>query len=334
MINILTNYLPEHWYLYLICIICANYGITFIVKMIGLLIDNCNKKRSKLLPRCIKIFVQGFYGVINYTICFFLCKSILYIYGRFNNYKIIDDNSILILAAYICIVTLLFACLPVWEWKYRIFDTRRLTIDENKRIAPIFGELYNLSCERYGIKKFDFKIKIRMIDNEEPNAFAYGYRLVIITSGLLAKLNDNEVKGIIAHEIGHLFNEDSVRYFFNAGLTFFYTMTKSILIGIYGLVKSVEILYIVTWPLIIILCGITYIFNKIDSLSEIIYLSFSRHQEYMADKFAVSVGQQNNLLDALKVIDTSRYKGLIDHLELTHPIAQFRNEALKYGYNS
>ena len=53
---------------------------------------------------------------------------------------------------------------------------------------------------------------IHVIDNDMPNAFATGRKpeksAVAVTSGLLRRLNRDELQGVIAHEIGHIKNYD------------------------------------------------------------------------------------------------------------------------------
>jgi heat shock protein HtpX len=54
--------------------------------------------------------------------------------------------------------------------------------------------------------------KIYIIDNDMPNAFATGRKpessCVAVTSGLLKRLNRDELQGVIAHEIAHIRNLD------------------------------------------------------------------------------------------------------------------------------
>ncbi len=54
--------------------------------------------------------------------------------------------------------------------------------------------------------------KVYIIDDESMNAFATGRKpetaSVAITSGLLARLNRDELQGVIAHEMGHIKNRD------------------------------------------------------------------------------------------------------------------------------
>lgn len=53
---------------------------------------------------------------------------------------------------------------------------------------------------------------IHVIDNDLPNAFATGRKpesaAIAVTSGLLRRLNRDELQGVIAHEIGHIKNYD------------------------------------------------------------------------------------------------------------------------------
>src|SRR6202041_4213958 len=54
--------------------------------------------------------------------------------------------------------------------------------------------------------------KIYVIPNESPNAFATGrnpqHASVAVTQGILNLLNDEELEGVLAHELGHVRNRD------------------------------------------------------------------------------------------------------------------------------
>ncbi len=63
--------------------------------------------------------------------------------------------------------------------------------------------------------------KVYIIDSDAPNAFAVGKKgnsAVAVTSGLLMRLNRDELQGVIAHEIGHIVNNDT-RFMTTAGVT-------------------------------------------------------------------------------------------------------------------
>jgi heat shock protein HtpX len=64
--------------------------------------------------------------------------------------------------------------------------------------------------------------RIFMIDNHVPNAFAVGLKperaAVAVTTGLMSKLNRDELQGVIGHEIGHIVNRDTL-FMTMAGVT-------------------------------------------------------------------------------------------------------------------
>jgi heat shock protein HtpX len=63
--------------------------------------------------------------------------------------------------------------------------------------------------------------KVYVIDDDAPNAFAVGYRpdraAVAVTSGLLRRMDRDELQGVVAHEIGHIRNLD-VKFMTIAGV--------------------------------------------------------------------------------------------------------------------
>src|SRR5258705_5917617 len=54
--------------------------------------------------------------------------------------------------------------------------------------------------------------KVYLIPNDSPNAFATGrnpnHASVAVTHGILGLLNDEELEGVLAHELGHVRNRD------------------------------------------------------------------------------------------------------------------------------
>jgi len=77
-----------------------------------------------------------------------------------------------------------------------------------------FPRLYNI-VEEMSIASGLPKIPdIYVIDDPAPNAFATGRKpetaAIAVTSGLLQKLNRDELQGVIAHELGHVKNRDTL----------------------------------------------------------------------------------------------------------------------------
>ncbi len=72
--------------------------------------------------------------------------------------------------------------------------------------------LFNVVEEMVIASGLGYMPKIYLIEDPTPNAFAVGTKpeksAVAVTSGLMVRLNRDELQGVIAHEIGHLKNRD------------------------------------------------------------------------------------------------------------------------------
>ena len=73
-----------------------------------------------------------------------------------------------------------------------------------RRVAPIVRNL----TQRMGLSM----PKLWLIPEESPNAFATGrnpsHASVAFTAGILQLMNDNEIEGVVAHELGHVLHRD------------------------------------------------------------------------------------------------------------------------------
>ena len=56
--------------------------------------------------------------------------------------------------------------------------------------------------------------RLATVPNNTPNAFTFGRTTssatLAVHEGLLKQLNENEVKGVIAHELGHIKHKDYI----------------------------------------------------------------------------------------------------------------------------
>ena len=134
---------------------------------------------------------------------------------------------------------------------------------------------------------------VYIMDEAAPNAFATGTSpenaSVAITTGLLEKLDRDELQGVIAHEVGHIRNFD-IRY----------SMLMAMLAG--GIVMLSEVMIRASFfrsnrkssrdrdagqlQLVLILVGIVLAILA-PLLTTIIELAMSRQREYLADASAV-----------------------------------------------
>ena len=73
-----------------------------------------------------------------------------------------------------------------------------------RRVAPIVRGL----TQRMGLPM----PKLYLIPDHSPNAFATGrnpkHASVAFTAGILQLMNDNEIEGVVAHELGHVLHRD------------------------------------------------------------------------------------------------------------------------------
>ena len=79
----------------------------------------------------------------------------------------------------------------------------------HKTEAPILWNVVEEMTIASGLPKMP---RVFIVDDPTPNAFAVGRNpekaAVAVTTGLLSRLNRDELQGVIAHEIGHVANLD------------------------------------------------------------------------------------------------------------------------------
>jgi heat shock protein HtpX len=88
------------------------------------------------------------------------------------------------------------------------YAAQPVTPEENpdvyRRLAPIVQSL----CQRMGLPM----PRLWLLPEDSPNAFATGrnpaHASVAVTYGLLRILNDRELEGVLAHELGHVYHRD------------------------------------------------------------------------------------------------------------------------------
>ncbi len=88
------------------------------------------------------------------------------------------------------------------------YNAQPVTPSENaevyRRVQPLVANL----CQRMGLPM----PKLWLIPDESPNAFATGrnpsHSSVAFTVGILRLMDDRELEGVVAHELGHVLNRD------------------------------------------------------------------------------------------------------------------------------
>ena len=88
-----------------------------------------------------------------------------------------------------------------------------LSLGNAKKIdRDVHPRLFNVVEEMKIAANLPVMPKIYIVNEEAPNAFATGINpessAIAVTAGLLAKLNRDELQGVIAHEMSHIINRD------------------------------------------------------------------------------------------------------------------------------
>jgi heat shock protein HtpX len=86
----------------------------------------------------------------------------------------------------------------------RMAGAREVSPQEAPRLHRIVEEVTSLTSLP--------KPRVYVVDNPQPNAFATGrnpkHAVVAATTGIMDLLDDRELKGVMAHELGHVGNRD------------------------------------------------------------------------------------------------------------------------------
>src|SRR3989338_8134741 len=92
-------------------------------------------------------------------------------------------------------------------------DQILLSVSHAKEISrDVHPQLFNIVEEMKIAANLSAMPKIYVMDETAPNAFATGRKpeksAVAVTTGLLSRLNRDELQGVIAHEMSHVMNRD------------------------------------------------------------------------------------------------------------------------------
>jgi len=182
---------------------------------------------------------------------------------------------------------------------------RKISHDDNPRLYNIVEEMKIAS----GLEKVP---DIYIIDDPAPNAFAVGRNpdkaAVAITTGLLQKLNRDELQGVIGHEIAHIKNRDVLLMAITSVLLgtiviLAWYATRLMFFGGMGRSRSSssggggQIIILVVAIVLMILAPI---------MAQLIYFAISRKREYMADaSSALYTRYPEGLASALEKIAAS-----------------------------
>jgi heat shock protein HtpX len=230
-------------------------------------------------------------------------------------------------------------------------DSILLNMSRAKKIGPDdHPRLYNVVEEMKIASGLEKMPDIYIIDDPALNAFATGRNpnraSVAITSGLLQKLNRDELQGVIGHEISHIKNRDVllmamcgvllgtivILAWYGSRIMIFGSMTGSRRSSSSGGGGQGQIIILIAALVFMILAPI---------FAQLIYFAISRKREYLADassalytrypeglasaleKLGASTGQlksANKATAPMYIVNPFRRKGMkASDLSSTHP---------------
>jgi len=200
----------------------------------------------------------------------------------------------------------------------RPLETKR----EKEYLTPIFEEVYQNAKEIYSDLP---KIKLYIVDSLTVNAVAIGNHTIAVTQGAMETLTADELSGVIAHEISHVYYGDTkaviVNTIGNGIFTILSVIVKLIVRGMEFIAMTLESHILQA------------VFNFIRLILEIwlfcmlwlgsFILSFnSRGNEFKADKFAYEVGYGEQLTQALYIIQKmslGQQMKIVAKMQSSHP---------------
>ena len=138
---------------------------------------------------------------------------------------------------------------------------------------------------------------VYIIDSDQPNAFATGRNpdnaAVAVTRGLMSRLNDEEVAGVVAHELAHIKNRDTLTMTVTATIAGAISMLASFGLFFGGNRNS---------PLGIV--GVILVAILAPLAASLVQMAISRSREYEADRVGAEIcGRPLWLASALEKIE-------------------------------
>ncbi|MEZ6331157.1 MAG: M48 family metalloprotease [Candidatus Saccharimonadales bacterium] len=234
-------------------------------------------------------------------------KTIFLILGLFFLIAAVDAGAAWYFGDYFITIYALVFALGYIAWSYFGSDKAALAINNAQEIQKSDNPRLWRTVENLAITNGLPMPKVYIMDDPALNAFATGrdprHASVAVTTGLLNTMDDSELQGVMAHEMGHIQNYD-IR----------------VAIVVFGLVAVVSIISDMIlrglfWgsfnndnrnssPIMYIVLIVALIIAPI--VATIIQLSISRKREYLADATgALTTRYPEGLASALEKIEHS-----------------------------
>ena len=190
-------------------------------------------------------------------------------------------------------------------------------------------------------------IQLYIMDGMYVNAFAIGRATIAITRGAIETFTADELKGILAHELGHMTHGHTKALLLSVIGNFFFSVIVWILRLILNIVQLASNIGARFNIIGIVLAIMTFVFRVLVdvtvfvfiNLSEVILALNSRSNEIEADTFAFEIGYGRELISGMYLLQkmTMNTKlSLSEKMKASHPhmadrithLEQLENQAL------
>jgi heat shock protein HtpX len=207
------------------------------------------------------------------------------------------------------LVLMLVIVIGLAFFQYYTSDKIALAASGAKVVGPDEAPELHAMVERLCAMADLRKPRVAIVESAVPNAFATGrnqkHAVVAVTRGLLDRLDEKEIEGVLAHELSHIANRDvlvmTVASFFAmlAALLTRFGLYAGMFGGFGGGNRDSNNNSVPIWLIVVAVSVVTYF------LSWILIRTISRYREYAADRgSALITGAPEYLMSALQKISS------------------------------
>jgi len=232
-------------------------------------------------------------------------------------------------------VSITIALSPVGEAILRILENCRELSTEQERnyLLPMFEEVYENAKEVN--PKLNKSIRLYIMDAMYVNAFAIGRKTVAVTKGAMETLSADELKGVLAHELGHITHGHTKALLLSVIGNFFFTVlvwvfrailfitqVVSNIVANFNYIGSIFAIFTLIARLLVDVSVFAFI-----NLGQVILASNSRFNEIQADNFALEIGYGRELISGLYLfqkISMNTKLSWSEQLKSSHPHIAYR----------
>lgn len=257
------------------------------------------------------------------TLIFFLLNIGL-ILALSSPYGVTFEAAVPLAVCYIA--TVLISLSPVGEWTLAALAGAKEIKRKDIKILliPLLEIVFEQAKER--TPSMVNSIRLKIIHDQSPNAFAIGRRTICVTDGLL-NLSEEEIMAVFAHEVGHLaYQHSMIQLLIGGGNLFisgFLIAIKAvcwIITGIFALV-GINTKGFLGGFLMTLFGSLSVVLIWLWTKFCMIFLMWSmRQNEFVADEYAYKLGYGTILSSVLdRHMCSAPGNGLLKALYSTHP---------------